>query len=435
MIRAPFLLVLAFLLLAGAAPSHAQSRGAAFVADMDSGEVLHARQADEPRHPASLTKMMTLYMLFEALEDGRVSMDTTLTASAEAASRPASDLGLETGDTLSVETAIRALVIRSANDVAVVVGEHLSGTESAFAADMTRRAAELGLQATLFRNASGLPDNEQITTARDMARLAHALSRDFPQYWHYFSEERFTYGSRTWRNHNSLVGRVDGVDGLKTGYIRASGFNVVTTSQRNGHRLVTVVMGGRTAAVRDSHAEDLLEAAYTAIDARAEGRLLAALQTPRLNPVREQAILTAELADLREPTAMGSAEGAPPVSVVLADPADMRPARSRPAPLSEPTPAAQMAAAPAPQADTAASWAVQVGAYTSQAAALARLESLRDAHLASEPALTPFAEAVDRNGRTLWRARFNGVDASGARRVCQTLANRGEPCFAVSPNA
>lgn len=395
--------------------AHAQNRGAAFVADMDSGQVLHARQADATRHPASLTKMMTLYMLFEAIERGAVSLGDTLTASAEAASRPASDLGLGAGDTLTAEQAIRALVIRSANDVAVVVAEHLSGTETAFAEAMTGRARELGLTSTTFRNASGLHDPAQITTARDMARLAHALHRDFPQYFHYFAEERFSYANRTWRNHNSLVGRVDGVDGLKTGYIRASGFNVVTTAERQDHRLVTVVMGGRTAAVRDAYAEELIEAAYTAIEAREEGRLLARLDTPRLNPVREREIMTAELSGLSGPVAVGSSSGAPAVSIVMDD---------------------ALASQDEPTLATAPQWAVQVGAYTSQAAARARLESLTTTALASDLyRAAPVTEPVERAGRTLWRARFDGIDADQARRVCERLARMGEACFAVSPRA
>lgn len=430
MVRSIFALAPALVLtaLAAAAPAHAQSRSAAFVANMETGEVMHARQADQPRHPASLTKIMTLYMLFDALQRGDVALDTVMTASAEAASRPASDLGLAGGDTIDVESAIRALVIRSANDVAVVAAEHLSGTESNFAEAMTARARELGLSATTFRNASGLHDPAQVTTARDMARLAHALERDFPQHWHYFDDERFSWQGRTWRNHNSLVGRVDGVDGLKTGYIRASGFNVVTTAEREGQRLVTVVMGGRTASVRDAHAEELIEAAYTALDARAEGRLLAALQTPRLNPVREREILTAELAGLAGPVAVGSSDGAPAVSIEMAD-AD-RIETQRPPLRTQIAPEAE------PRLVTAASWGVQVGAYTSQAAALARLESLESTSIAQTIARArPVTEAVERGGRTLWRARFDGIDADEARRVCEQLARMGEACFAVSPRA
>ena len=215
-----FILVLLSVLsvFALTARAEARERYAAFVADMETGEVLHARRADAERYPASLTKMMTLYMLFEALESGQVALDDTITASAEAASRPASKLGLRAGQTLRVEDAIRALIIQSANDVAVAVAEHLHEDEARFAAVMTLRARELGMTNTVFRNASGLPDAAQHTTARDVARLAYALHQDFPQYYGYFSETRFRWNGVTHRNHNSLVGRQHGVDGLKTGY-------------------------------------------------------------------------------------------------------------------------------------------------------------------------------------------------------------------------
>ena len=387
-----------------------QERYAAFVADMQTGEVLHARRADAPRYPASLTKMMTLYMLFEAIERGELELDTEITASAEAASRPASRLGLDEGDTIRVEDAIRALIIQSANDVAVAVAEHLGGDEAGFAASMTERARALGLQATVFRNASGLPHPQQRTTARDIARLAYALERDFPQFYPYFSETRFRFGGVTHRSHNTLVGAVDGVDGLKTGYTRASGFNIAATAERDDRRLVAVVMGGASAAVRDAHARELIDAAFTALNARSEGRVLAGLETPRLNPIREQALLTAELADAPAQTAMGSAPAvAPAVRVEMADLGVESPGRS--------------------------GWSVQVGAYTSRAAASARLESvammglhelLADAQAKTEPLQA-------RNGRQLWRARYTGFDADRARAVCARLEANGEACFAVAP--
>lgn len=429
-------LALVLTLAAFGASSHAQDRYAAFVADMETGEVLHARLADASRFPASLTKMMTLYMLFEAVERGDLTLQSQLTMSREAASRPPSKLGVAAGGTVSVETAIRALVIRSANDVAAMVGEHLAGSESAFAEAMTARAMELGLTATVFRNASGLPDPNQRTTARDMARLAHALHRDFPQYFHYFNERSFRHGGRTYTNHNTLVGRVTGIDGLKTGYIRASGFNVVVTGQRDGTRLVAVVMGGATAPVRDAHAEELVEAAFSTLDARRQGVMLASLNAPRLNPIREQEILTAELSGVAAPTAMGSTEAAaPPVRVVLEDTPDLaRPARvqaSEEPNLFAAAAAGTIAAAPA---SGFTGWAVQVGAFGSEAVARARLETV----LALAPELgtgRPVTEAVQRDGRTLWRARFDAIEQGTARAVCARLARLNEACFAVNQDA
>lgn len=430
-------LALVLTLAAFGAPVFGQDRYAAFVANMDTGEVLHARRADASRYPASLTKMMTLYMLFEAIERGEVTLQTRMTMSREAASRPPSKLGIPAGGTITAETAIRALVIRSANDVAAMVGEHLAGSEAAFAERMTARAAELGLTATVFRNASGLPDANQRTTARDMARLAHALHRDFPQYFHYFGERSFRHGDRTYTNHNTLVGRVSGIDGLKTGYIRASGFNVVVTGQRDGTRLVAVVMGGATAPVRDAHAEELVEAAFSTLDARRQGVLLASLNAPRLSPIREQEILTAELSGLPGPTAMGSTDAAPPVRVVLEDTPDLaRPAAAQPAvALEEPSLFAVASVSNAATTAPALSgWAVQVGAFGSEAVARARLETV----LGLAPELgtgRQVTEAIQRDGRTLWRARFDAIEQNTARTVCARLARLNEACFAVSPDA
>lgn len=402
-------LVLLFVGALMTAPAVASERYAVFVADMGTGEVLHARAADAPRHPASLTKMMTLYRLFEALEAGEVTLETELAVSAEAASRPASHLGLSEGDTIRVEDAIRALIIQSANDVAVVVAEHFADSEAAFAAAITRRAEELGLTGTTFRNASGLHHREQLTTARDMARLAYALRRDFPDYAPYFAETRFVWQGTTHHTHNTLVGNMDGVDGLKTGYIRASGFNIAVTVDRDERELVAIVMGGARPAVRDAHARELIEAAYGALAARDQGRLLATLNAPRLNPVREQILLTAELTDQLRPVAVGSAAAAPAVQVVFDDEPE--------APLPLP-----------------GDWAIQVGAYTSEAAARARLETV--ATLGADPRLShadPVTQPLQAGDRRLWRARFAGLAADEARLACQRLEARAEPCFTIAP--
>lgn len=245
-----------------AAPSFADERYAAFVMDARTGEVLLDEQADEARFPASLTKMMTLYMLFEALERGDISMDTTITASRLAAGQPPSRLGLRRGDVITVEQAIRALVVQSANDVAVAVAERMGGTESRFCANMTARARELGMADTRFVNASGLPDVRQRTTARDMARLSQAVWQDFPEYYHFFQTPNNSYRNRAGRNHNRLLGQVEGVDGIKTGYTRASGFNLASSAERNGQRIIVVVMGGETASARDAQVAYLIEGAF-----------------------------------------------------------------------------------------------------------------------------------------------------------------------------
>ncbi|MEJ2374505.1 MAG: D-alanyl-D-alanine carboxypeptidase, partial [Pseudolabrys sp.] len=229
------------------------------VVDANSGKVLQETHADSPRHPASLTKMMTLYLLFEQLAVGKVKMTTEMPVSAHAAAMAPTKLGLEPGEHLAVGDAIKAMVTKSANDAAVVVAEFIGGTETGFARLMTAKAHALGMTHTHYHNASGLPDDRQITTARDETILARALQDRFPQYFHYFSLRYFTYHGHRMRNHNHLLGRVDGVDGMKTGYIRASGFNIVTDVQRHGRHLVVAVFGGRSARIRDAHVIRLID--------------------------------------------------------------------------------------------------------------------------------------------------------------------------------
>lgn len=232
---------------------------AAIVVDANTGRVLFEKNSRDARYPASLTKMMTLYLLFEALDAGRVSLDTQIPVSAYAAKRPPSKIGFKPGQSIDVRSAILALAVRSANDVAAAVGEYLGGSEERFAAMMTAKARALGMQSTTFRNASGLPDEGQRTTAHDMAILGMALRRHFPHHYHYFSNREFTFAGKVIRGHNNLLGKVVGADGLKTGYIRASGFNLVTSVGRGGRRIVAVVMGGETAKSRDAHMEELIE--------------------------------------------------------------------------------------------------------------------------------------------------------------------------------
>ncbi len=242
-----------------ALPAYTSPKYAAIVVDGGNGKVLYEQSSDAIRHPASLTKMMTLYMLFEAMQSGRVSRTTEIPVSDYARSRPPTKIGFKRGETVDVDTAIKALVTKSANDVAVAIAEYLGGTEDSFAASMTAKARSIGMRSTVFRNASGLPDDGQVTTARDMALLGMALRRNFPQYFSYFSTQSFTYKGRTIKGHNDLIGRVDGVDGIKTGYIRASGYNVVTSVTRGSRKLVAVVMGGESARARNANVAALID--------------------------------------------------------------------------------------------------------------------------------------------------------------------------------
>lgn len=240
-------------------PTYTSTKYAAIVVNANDGKVLYQASSDAIRHPASLTKMMTLYLLFEAMDAGRVSKTTEIPVSDYARSRPPTKIGFKKGSSVDAETAILALTVKSANDVAVAVAEYLGGTEDNFAALMTAKARALGMRSTVFRNASGLPDPGQVTTARDMALLGMALRKRFPQYYSYFSMQSFSYRGRTIRGHNDLIGGVSGVDGIKTGYIRASGFNVVTSVSRGNRRLVAVVMGGDSAKSRNANMAALIE--------------------------------------------------------------------------------------------------------------------------------------------------------------------------------
>jgi D-alanyl-D-alanine carboxypeptidase len=271
---------------------------AAIVVDARTGGALYAASADEQRHPASLTKMMTLYMVFEALREGRLSLSTPLPVSPHAAARPPSRLGLAAGQTLIVEQAILALVTKSANDAAATVGEYLAGgSEARFGQMMTLRARALGMTRTTFRNASGLPDPDQVTTARDMALLGRRLMHDFPERFAYFSEPAFTYRGRTLWNHNRLLQEYEGTDGIKTGYVNDSGFNLVASAQRDGVRLIAAVFGGSTGRERDRHMMALLDQGFERMGVAPRGitgtnSLIAGRMPSTLGAVRAATVAT-----------------------------------------------------------------------------------------------------------------------------------------------
>ncbi|WP_408887574.1 D-alanyl-D-alanine carboxypeptidase family protein [Roseicella frigidaeris] len=269
-----------------AAPAAAQigsERYSAIVVDARNGTTLVAASPDERRYPASLTKMMTAYMAFEALRDGRITLSTPVPVSYSAASMAPSKLGLTPGTTLTVEEAILALVTKSANDAAAALGELLGGgSEDRFAQMMTLRARSLGMRNTTFRNASGLPDIEQVSTARDMAVLGQHLVHDFPDRYAYFSTPNFVFRGRTLWNHNRLLQEYDGADGIKTGYVDDSGFNLVASAQRDGVRLVAAVFGGRTGRERDRHMMALLDQGFTSVGVAPREMLVARRATPGL---------------------------------------------------------------------------------------------------------------------------------------------------------
>ncbi|MFC3692977.1 SPOR domain-containing protein [Chenggangzhangella methanolivorans] len=288
------------------------SNYAALVVDAKTGRTLYEKNADAIRFPASVTKVMTLYLVFEDLERGRVRLDTRMTMSSECASRAPSKLGLRPGQTIDVEDGIKALVTKSANDVACAFGDNLEGSESAFAERMTRKARAIGMSSSVFRNASGLPNGSHVTTARDLVTLGRAIQDRFPRYYGYFGTRVFNFAGRSIGNHNKLLGRVEGVDGIKTGYTNASGFNLLSSVKSNGRSIVAVVMGGRSGPSRDNHMRELI-----------------ALNLPKAQPGARTAPLVAD-ASAREPAAVRGARPAVMASV--------------PTPIASPLPGAQRVA-------------------------------------------------------------------------------------------
>jgi D-alanyl-D-alanine carboxypeptidase len=300
------------------------AKDAALIVDGSTGRVVYARNADLERHPASLTKMMTLYLLFDALKQGKVSMTTPLHVSYHAAAQKPTNLHLAAGDQIPVETAIRAIVVRSANDVAVAIAEGIGGTESHFAELMTEKARELGMRSTYYHNASGLPDSLQITTASDLAVLARRLAYDFPQYFHFFATPSFYFRGINYPTHDNLIGRYDGADGIKTGYTGMSGFNLVSSVVRRGAHVIGVVMGGRTAHSRDREMVGLLDWTFGQISrnpslvAHTQLPWLAVAQNTAVSPITINAAAQSPSPPLVTPTT--TTTGAPALAMAAPQP-------------------------------------------------------------------------------------------------------------------
>jgi D-alanyl-D-alanine carboxypeptidase (penicillin-binding protein 5/6) len=290
-----------------------EPRYAAIVVDANTGEVLYEKHADSPRYPASITKLMTLYLTFEALNAGKLSLSDRVPISAHAESMAPTKLGLRVGDSVSVDEAIRAAAVKSANDMAVALAEKVGGTEAKFTALMTLRAKELGMTNTQYVNACGLPDSRQITTARDLAILSRALMRDFPQYYSYFGLHEFTFRGQVIRGHNHLLDSMPGADGLKTGYTATSGFNLAASATQNGRRLIAVVLGGSSVAARDINTEDLLKTGFEVLHRRDLGEKITVAQN------LFEAEPTGQV--LRPPTEQGDADQAG-VKILLGDEAN-----------------------------------------------------------------------------------------------------------------
>lgn len=418
-----------FLCLSTVLPVPAQAAvESAIVINAITGEVIYSANADAQTFPASLAKMMTLYLTFEALEQGKLKLTTPLTITQRAAAQPPSKLGLTPGQTLSVQEAILGLVTKSANDAAMVLSEGLGGTEETFAQKMTTKARQLGMSETTFRNSSGLYHSQQVTTARDMAKLGSALIRDFPKQYAYFSTPSFTYRGTTYTNHNGLLGRYEGADGLKTGYIDASGFNLAASVQRGNLRLVGVVMGGRTASARDKQMAGLFDVSFNR---------LATLQYPGATTQKSPQLAATTPG---QPTARAAVQTPPRAAATAKTPT---PAAKQPEPqvaaktvAKTPTPAP---ATPArPQAPVVANaneagggWAIQAGAYKDVDLATKRLAQVTAivGGMLHQPASMVLPEVTT----GVHRVRIAQLSQTEARNACRALEGKGMGCVVISP--
>ena len=414
-------------------PTPALARSyAGLVLDAATGETLYEDRADEARFPASLTKMMTLRLAFDAMERGALSPDDRVTFSARAAAAPPSKVGVAKGGSIRVDEAVRALIVKSANDVAVALCETMYGTEERCAWAMTLEARRLGMTSTTFRNASGLPDRDQVTTARDMARLGLSLKRDHPDRFDLFRTRSVTVAGKTFKTHNRLLGSVSGVDGIKTGYTRASGFNLVTTLERDGRSIVAVVIGGRTGASRDVHMRDLI--GRTLRKASRTGGIVASVPNPSVpSPGTPVGVAVADL----DPTTVGPVDERPyrDTAALAYAPTEGRASGSDAA---EAITTALVADTPAPapderpttvERDADGRWMVQVAAAPTERGARSMLSRAVDLH----SGFAAQAERVvtgEKDGKTFHQARFVGYDtARAAARACSALKSAGGDCY------
>ncbi len=457
-LHAAVFLIAALLLSLTAVQSDAQARPVAssILVDAATGEVIQSSNADARTYPASLTKMMTLYQLFDALKRGQVKLNDTIFFSAHAAAQDATNLAVSAGDSIRVETAIQAVVVRSANDAATAIGEKLGGTEWGFAKKMNATARALGMTNTVFQNANGLPDPDQHTTARDMAILGVAMLRDFPEYYHYFSVESFTYHGVQYAGHNHVLNKFDGADGIKTGYIRASGFNLVTSAQRNGRRLVGVIMGGQTPYVRDKNMVAMMTKGFktnvgtgtqlalngtvktTPTPAAPAAVAMAATTPASPAPVQQAAAIVpasvaapAMVATALAPVAATAAATATVMTPTFSDGTDQI------LPMLKPGSELQLTSAGAldPQAiepvwrtGTPTSYGVQVGAYSQYAPA--QSAALRVTR--SMPGIFSEARIVVDESNSLYRARLMGLSKSDAEQACAKLHAQRSDCMVLN---
>lgn len=422
--------------IAATGSSAANSKYAAVVIDANTGKTLFSANADSRRYPASLTKMMTLYLTFEALSRGKITKETRVPFSAQAAAEPPTKLGVKAGGSITVETAIYGLVTKSANDAATALGELLGGSQDRFARMMTAKARSLGMNGTVFRNAHGLPDTGQFTTARDMATLGIALKEHYPQYYGYFSTRSFTFGRTRMPNHNRLLGRVKGVDGIKTGYTRASGFNLASSVSDGNRRIVAVVMGGKSGASRDSHMVELIKKYLPKASTRGKSQpLIASAGGTSFNALNKLLLpkKNAPTPDIRPDTEVTVAEVED--SVFVSEPS----VQAYAGPTPRPQVNIEQRMAPQEQVDPVSTaslsksgWVVQVASSPSRAEAQAFLETASKKAPAVLGNASGFTVQFEKGGVTYHRARFGGFETkTAAWDACAALKKRKISCYAV----
>lgn len=422
------------LIIATHTPAHAyKEKYASIVMDADTGMILHQRHADEKLHPASLTKIMTLLLAFEAIQSGQMSLKDRIRISSHAANMVPSKLGLPAGASIKVQDAIYALVTKSANDVAVALAEHIGGSEQGFAQLMTRRARQIGMNNTNFTNASGLHDPRQISSARDMAKLARTIIINYPSYYRYFSTANFTYNGKTYRNHNKLLGNYPGMDGMKTGYINASGFNLVASAVRDNRRIIGVVFGGRTSQSRNDHMVSLLDQGFQKI-----GRVRVAHQIPvpnRKPGANNDGYVLASAMNAQTLDEPGFAEHIGQGDIdpsatrrlqtgLLAVAAHKRQYQDTPNVMTT-----SYAVAPA-QASPIHSWSIQVGAYESRARSDQMVTMARQKLPQHLMHASPMIAPLKAGDNWIFRARLNGLSKDEAYEACQYL----DGCMAIAPS-
>ena len=502
----------------------------AITVDASTGKIIYSKNIDAKRFPASLTKVMTLFLMFEEIHAGRMSFATPMKVSKHAAAQQPSKLGLRVGSTISARNVMFALITKSANDAAMVVAEHIGGSQKGFAERMTRQARAMGMTRTKFTNPNGLPDKRQVTTARDMATLGLRIQRDFPKFYKHFATRSFKYGKRNYRNHNRLLGKLKGVDGIKTGYTRASGFNLLSSRTLGTRSLVAVVMGGRSGRSRNAFMTKILKRdlrkasrgskkiamvagnppGYSASAAARATKInkaksespsdtdsrfvpiprekpgLKQTDTARLAKLASAYEHTVPVADLvgelviqnRQPTTTRQADTTLPAngvtftSVVVPstatkgdslnvadavgqlaasaapgkDQSRILPSAQQPSQVSvQPSSVSEARAAMASdqirteqkQASSAhqASWNIQIGAFPTREGARDRLDATKIRRVAELKTATPFLMPVAKNGNTLYRARFSGLNKKQATRACRQLKRAGVGCFPLAPTS